>query len=121
MTITQPETLTPLRASLEAQALEAVLNGTQWLMAPTPGERQEQDATDPHVAASRWKNEGRVFAIERAGQTLYPRYLFDDSGMPIPEIEEILRVFEGYAPLRIASWFESTNSLLHGVASESGK
>ncbi|WP_321898743.1 hypothetical protein [Paraburkholderia heleia] len=114
MTMTQPGTLTPKRASLEAQALEAVLSGTQWLMAPTSGEQQVPDAANLQVAASRWKAEGRVFAIERAGQNLYPRYLFDESGMPIPEVEEILRVFEGYAPLRIASWFESTNSLLHG-------
>ncbi|WP_131799912.1 hypothetical protein [Paraburkholderia ginsengiterrae] len=114
MTMTQPGTPTPMRASLEAQALEAVLNGTQWLMGPTLGEQQEPDATDMHVAAGRWKDEGRVFAIERAGQTLYPRYLFDESGTPIPEVDEILGVFAGYAPLRIASWFESTNSLLHG-------
>ncbi|WP_321899955.1 hypothetical protein [Paraburkholderia heleia] len=99
MTMTQPGTQTPMRASLEAQALEAVLNGTQWLMAPTSGEQQEPDATDMHVAASRWKDEGRVFAIDRAGQSLYPLYLFDESGMPIPEVEEILRIFEGYPVL----------------------
>ncbi|WP_321867141.1 hypothetical protein [Paraburkholderia tropica] len=114
MTTTQRRTPTRMRASMEAQALEAVLNGTQWLISPTSGEWQEQDADDRHTAAGRWRDEGRVFAIERSDQILYPQYLFGETSRPIPEVAEILSVFADYAPLRIASWFESTNGLLHG-------
>lgn len=106
--------LTPSRAEMEARSIEAVLNGTEWLTAQTVGKRQNPEATNPHAATSRWKKEGKVFAIERAGQTLYPKYAFDELGNPIPEVAEILRVFKGYRPFRIASWFESTNSMLHG-------
>ncbi|MCX5538084.1 hypothetical protein M3A49_00975 [Paraburkholderia sp. CNPSo 3076] len=82
------------------KAVEAVLNGTHWL-------------TSPPLVQS-WQTEGRVFAIERAGQNLYPRYIFDELGNPIAEVAEVLKVFEGHKPFRIASWFESANSLLRG-------
>ena len=101
------------RAALEAKAVEAVLNGTEWLTAPEVGRQQNPDATNLHAVTSRWKKEGKVFSIERAGQALYPKYIFDQLGNPIPEVAQILQIFEGYRPFRIASWFESTNSMLH--------
>ncbi|MEX3963339.1 hypothetical protein AB4Y42_14140 [Paraburkholderia sp. EG286B] len=91
---------------LQAQAVEAILASTQWLTYGTSG-----------ATPGRWKDwhqEGRVFAVDWGEQTLYPAYLFDGRGNPIPEVAEILKVFEGYRPFRIASWFESTNSLLRG-------
>ncbi|MEX3929164.1 hypothetical protein AB4Y36_34800 [Paraburkholderia sp. BR10936] len=102
----------PLRAGMEAMAAQAVLNGTNWLTAQTVGKRESAGVIPE--AADRWQDEGRVFAIKWAGETLYPSYVFDVLGNPIPEVVEILKVFKGYTPLRIASWFESTNSILHG-------
>jgi hypothetical protein len=106
--------LTDSRAELEAKAVQAVLNGTTWLTAQRVGERQNPDATNQHAVTSRWKREGKIFSIERAGQTLYPKYAFDELGNPIPEVAQILEIFKGYRPFRIASWFESTNSMLRG-------
>ncbi|CAE6755986.1 hypothetical protein R20943_03145 [Paraburkholderia aspalathi] len=106
--------LTSTRAEMEAKAVAAVLDGTPWLTAQTVGKQQNPDATNPHAVTSRWKKEGKVFSIERAGQTLYPMYIFDEFGNPIPEVAEVLKVFHGYTPFRIASWFESTNSMLRG-------
>ncbi|MEX3856480.1 hypothetical protein AB3X94_20875 [Paraburkholderia sp. BR10923] len=102
----------PLRDGMEAKAAQAVLNGTNWLTAQTVGKRESAGASTE--AADQWQAEGKVFAIEWAGETLYPGYVFDVLGNPIPEMVEILKVFKGYTPLRIASWFESTNSMLHG-------
>jgi hypothetical protein len=91
---------------LQTQALEAILASTQWLTSeasgPTLGQWQN------------WQQEGRIFIVELGEQTLYPAYLFDGRGDPIPEVAEILKAFEGYRAFRIASWFESTNSLLRG-------
>jgi hypothetical protein len=106
--------LTPTRAEMEAKAVAAVLDGAPWLTAQTVGKQQNPDATNLYAVASRWKKEGKVFSIERAGQTLYPMYIFDEFGNPIPEVAEVLKVFHGYTPFRIASWFESTNSMLRG-------
>jgi hypothetical protein len=106
--------LSDSRAELEAKAVKAVLNGTTWLTAQRVGERQNPDATNQHAVTSRWKREGKIFSIERAGQALYPNYAFDELGNPIPEVAQILEIFSGYRPFRIASWFESTNSMLRG-------
>ncbi|MGF6636520.1 hypothetical protein [Paraburkholderia sp. MM6662-R1] len=106
--------LEPSRAEMEKQAVDAVLNNTKWLTAEIVGKRQNPDASNMHNAAHRWKKAGKIFSIERAGQTLYPLYAFDELGNPIPEVAEILKIFKGYRPFRIASWFESTNTMLHG-------
>ncbi|MGF7000476.1 hypothetical protein [Paraburkholderia sp. GAS32] len=102
------------RAELERKAIEAVLSGTEWLTAQEVGKRQNPDATNQHAMASRWRKEGKVFYIEHKGLSLYPKYVFDEFGNPIPEVAEVLRVFEGYRSFRIASWFESTSSMLNG-------
>lgn len=102
------------RSQLEQRAIEAVLQGTAWLSALEAGRRHNPEAVNPHAAVSRWQQAGRVFAIERAGQRLYPAYIFDELGQPQPALEEVLRVLAGYTPFRVASWFESTSSALGG-------
>ena len=97
-----------------SEAVAAIINGTEWLTAQAVGKRHDPDATDPQAVTNQWKKEARIFAVELAGQPLYPAYLFDETGTPIPEVAEILGVFAGYSPLRIASWFESTSGMLHG-------
>jgi hypothetical protein len=100
--------------ALTAEAVSAVINGTEWLTAYAVARRHNPEATDPPAVTSIWKKEARIFSIEVAGHTLFPAYLFDETGNPIPEVAEILGVFAGYRPFRIASWFESTSSMLHG-------
>jgi hypothetical protein len=55
-----------------------------------------------------------VFSIEYAGQSLFPKYIFDAAGYPIPAVTEVLEIFADYHPLRLAAWFESLNSMLGG-------
>lgn len=106
--------LAPARAALEAAAIKAVLDGAEWLTAHEVGIRQNAQAANPHAVASRWQKEGKIFSIDRAGQTLYPKYLFDEFGKPLPVVAQVLECFAGYRPFRVASWFESTNGMLHG-------
>jgi len=106
--------LTSARATLEAKAINAVLDGTDWLTAQEVGVRQNSQAANPHAVASRWQKEGKIFSIDRAGQTLYPKYLFDEFGKPFPAVAQILGCFAAYRPFRVASWFESINGMLHG-------
>ncbi|HKR40312.1 MAG TPA: hypothetical protein VJU59_11645 [Paraburkholderia sp.] len=100
--------------ALSAEAVSAVINGTEWLTAFAVGRRHEPEVTDPLAVVNQWEREARIFGVELAGHTLYPAYLFDETGNPIPECAEILVIFAGYRPFRIASWFESTCSVLHG-------
>lgn len=102
------------RADLERKAIEAVLSGTEWFTGDEVGQRHNAKAKNKHAAVSRWQGEGKVFAIERTGQRLYAAYLFDEFWNPRPEIAQILKIFNGYTPFRIASWFESINPALGG-------
>jgi hypothetical protein len=99
---------------LQKRAVESVLSGTPWLTAAEVGTRVNPGATNKHALASRWLGEGKIFAIQRAGQNEYPSYAFEETGYPIPALAEVLDILEGMSPFRIAAWFESRTSTLNG-------
>lgn len=101
-----------LQPRTQAEAIQAVFQGTLWLSAHSVDcWRPEKDESE---TVDRWWRQGKVFAVEWNGVPLYPAYVFDGSGLPIPEVAIILQVFAEYRPMRIASWFESANSMLRG-------
>lgn len=64
--------------------------------------------------ASRWKREGRLFAVRRAGKDLYPAFQFED-GVPRPVIRKILAALpKDMSGWQIALWFASGNGWLDG-------
>ena len=106
--------LDPIEERMRKATVDRVLNSTVWLTSREVGELSGQPAKNVHAAANRLLQQGRVFAIKRRGQFEFPRYAFDELGEPAQGLAEILKAFDGYTPMRIASWFESTNSLLDG-------
>ena len=65
--------------------------------------------------ASRWKREGKLFAVRRSGVDLYPAFQLAD-GDPLPVIKEILAVLpRPMAGWQIAMWFASGNGWLDGA------
>lgn len=110
----EPRRPAATRLALEDRAIDAVFKGTEWSSAAEIGERINSAAANPHASVSRWQKADRVFGIDRKGKKLFPAYIFDDVGQPLPVVKKVLGVFAGYTPLRVASWFESTNSLLGG-------
>ena len=71
-----------------------------------PGNRSEP--------ASRWKREGRLFAVRRSGIDLYPAFQFED-GVPRPVIKKILAALPNdMTGWQIAMWFASGNGWLGG-------
>ena len=66
--------------------------------------------------ASRWKREGRLFAVRRSGIDLYPAFQFAD-GSPRPAVKEILAALpDGMTGWQTAMWFASANGWLDGAA-----
>ena len=66
--------------------------------------------------ASRWKREGRIFAIQDRGVDLFPQFQFQD-GDPRKVIAKILAALpEDMSVWQIAFWFASGNGWLDGDA-----
>ena len=64
--------------------------------------------------STKWKHEGRVFAIQDGGKDLFPAFQFAD-GKPLPVIKKILKALpEDMSPWETAFWFESSNGWLGG-------
>src|ERR1700722_7938879 len=70
-------TLDVRRAQKQTKALEAVLENSEWLTAEEIGERGNFGLSNLAVSASRWKREGKIFAIPHQGQDRFPRYGLD--------------------------------------------
>jgi hypothetical protein len=60
------------------------------------------------------RQKGRLFALERSGEKLYPLYVFGPDFTPVLAIKAVLDVFPSRSPLATACFFESTSSFLGG-------
>jgi hypothetical protein len=71
-------------------------------------------ATNRAALANRWKAEGRIFAVETGGHTLFPAFQFsEDDGQPRPVIAEILAALgQEYSGWQTALWFSGRNGWL---------
>ena len=64
--------------------------------------------------ASRWKREGKLFAVRHSGVDHYPAFQFAD-GTPRPVVKAILAAFpKDMTAWQIAMWFASGNGWLDG-------
>ena len=74
-----------------------------------------KNASEP---ASRWKREGRIFAVRHGGRDLYPAFQFSD-GQPRRVIKDVLAQMPRWStPWQIALWFASGNGWLDGATPE---
>ena len=74
--------------------------------------RKPRNQSEP---ASRWKREGKLFAVRRSGIDLYPAFQFVD-GAPRPVIRKILAALPNdMTGWQVAMWFASGNGWLDGA------
>lgn len=99
-------------AQMQARAVQAVLEHSEWLTAEQIGELGGFSKSNLAAPANRWKQEGKVFALPYQGQDRFPRYALDEAYRPLPVIEAVLQVLGAISPWRVAAWFESTNARL---------
>jgi hypothetical protein len=101
-----------LRRNAEARAAFLVEFGT--LTSGEVAELAGSSAANRAALANRWKAEGRIFAVETGGQTLFPAFQFsDDDGQPRPVIAEILAALQPkLSGWQTALWFTGRNGWL---------
>lgn len=84
------------------------------LTAAQVAETANHDNTNRSQTASRWKSDGKIFAIPDGRRDLYPAFQFGSDGQPISVIAEILKHLQPHrSPWSIARWFTSPNSWLN--------
>jgi hypothetical protein len=64
----------------------------------------------------RWRAEGRVLAVPVRGATRYLGFQFDEAGMPLPVVAEVLAAIGAWPQWQIAMWFVTGNRLLDQAA-----
>lgn len=100
------------RARMQAAALKAILENTEWLTAEQVGSLGGFSKSNLAAPAHRWKKAGRIFAIPYDGQDRFPRYCLDETLRPLPGMAPVLSALGSISPWRISAWFESRNAWL---------
>lgn len=75
-------------------------------------------AKNRHALANRWRNEGRIFAVEYRGQLLYPAFQFNpESFDPLPVISDALKALprQEMSPWEVGLWWTADNGWLDGA------
>lgn len=103
-----------IQARMRAKAVDLVMNGTHWLTATELVAEMPTKPSNVHTMLARWLDQGRIFALEKNGVRIFPRYAFDAMVEPVPLLKEVLKVLAGRSPFQIASWFESPSNYLNG-------
>ena len=90
------------------------LDETPLLTAKQIHDRSGVRSSNPSEPASRWKKEGRTFAVRIQRRDLYPAFQFQD-GVPRPLIKEVLAALPAeMTSWQKAFWFASGNGWLDG-------
>lgn len=89
---------------------ERILKDSVWLT--------EEDLIDRNNKPAKkeidmWKQENKIFGIEKDGIFIFPEYIFDENAQPIASVKKVLDILGGEkGSWAIVFWFESINSWL---------
>ncbi|MCH7935934.1 MAG: hypothetical protein IH994_02430 [Proteobacteria bacterium] len=77
-------------------------------------EISHQGGKNKSMPASRWKKDGRIFAVSFHGQDFFPKFQFRE-GDPHPAMKKVLSALpKEMTPWQTAFWFTSENGWLNG-------
>lgn len=100
---------------LQAKAYRQVGSGADWLTAQQICDLAGLGTGNPSATVNRWKQDRKIFAIQRLGRDLYPRYALGPDFRPLPQLTKVLAVLAHYPGEQLAAWFESTSGFLGGA------
>lgn len=105
-------------AEMVAKARAGVLEDAEWLTAAQIADLADLSKRNSNAVLSRWKRDGRIFAIKPAGSVeLFPAYGLNPANRyrPVPAlakvIEALCAVKDGWG---LAYWFGSVNGFIGG-------
>ncbi len=105
-------------ANLELENAEMraeYLGETRLLTAVQVREQSGLEPRNKSEPASRWKREGKIFAVRKGGVDFYPAFQFED-GAPKPVIKKVLAELpDDLSSWQTAFWFDSGNGWLDGA------
>lgn len=111
-----PTTAATLQARRAAVAKTLLLERWGAYTSSEMGQFSGSNAKNVASTASRWKAQGKIFAVPYKGKTYFPSFQFDENGQPIPVVAEILsglgRKVESW---ELALWFDAANGWLGGA------
>lgn len=108
-----PTTGTASQAVRNAAARRGFLAEVQTLTSADVARAAGSAAKNVAALATRWRKEGRVFAVSWGGELRYPAFQFDDAGAPLAGIKAILEVFQDVASdWQVALWFVTPSPYL---------
>lgn len=108
------EKLQDIKSRMLEETERRVLSGTAWLASTDLHHELQVNPLDYDARLASWLAQGQLFALERDGFQIFPRYAFSPSLEPVPALRVVLNVMQGRSPFQIAAWFESTTSFLAG-------
>ena len=109
-----PNRAAVLQAQRNARAREALLEEFGALTSAEVADLAGSKAANRAALANRWRKEGRIFAVNHQGQTLFVSFQFDADGRPLPVIAQVLEAFDGDEGWQTALWFLANNGWLGG-------
>lgn len=96
------------------EARRHFLESVELLTSAMVGERGGSSARNASALASRWKGEGRIFAVPNGRADCFPAFQFDEVGQPRPEVAEVLRALPAGTEWARALWWTAPNGWLNG-------
>jgi hypothetical protein len=111
--VEEPSAAEILQLRRNAEARKAFLAEHGTLTSKQVAELVGSRATNRAALANRWKAQGRIFAIEAGGRSLFPAFQFAQDGQARPVVAEVLAAFGPKAAgWQTALWFTGANGWL---------
>ncbi len=109
----EPSAAEVMQLRRNAEARRAFLAEFGALTSKQVAELVGSRASNRAALANRWKAQGRIFAVEAGGQSLFPAFQFAEDGQAKPVVAEVLAAFGPRAAgWQTALWFTSANGWL---------
>ena len=99
---------------LQAEVREAFRRSIELLTSAMVGELGGSAARNASALASRWKSEGRIFAVPNGRADLFPAFQFDAHGQPRPAVAEVIRHLARSSEWGRALWWNAPSGWLGG-------